>query len=136
MLPGSAAAAMLTERGVPADVAGAFADVVLRARREELDAALAIGRPHLPRVVRTRWRLDVTIASSAVARVMRPTVLLELTLDSGAVHTISVPVDRFHELRYATARALRDLGDAEGHAVLRLAHDLERRARRVQEKDK
>lgn len=102
------------------------------ASRAELEAAAEQTGPRLPRLEGLRWRLDVQLASSAVARVLRPQILMEFTLSDGRVHTLAVSPEEFHALRYGTARVLREMLELEGHPIMRLAADMERGARKKQ----
>ena len=77
--------------------------------------------PRPPNLSRLRWRTDVVISSSAVAKVLRTSLTLELALDTGRVVTFEVPADKLAELRYAVAKALFELGGVEAHPVLRIA---------------
>jgi hypothetical protein len=97
-------------------------DVVsaVRAKGADLERAYAASAPRLPSVSGLRWRVDVTISSSSLNRVMRPTLLMEMTLSDGRVEAMEVPVERFHELRYSAAKLLAEMGVVAGHPVLRI----------------
>jgi hypothetical protein len=82
--------------------------------------ALARGAPRHPGLARLRWRLDVALSTSALAKVMRTVVLVEATLDSGRVVAFEVPPERFAELRYGAAKTLQEMGAIESHPVLRI----------------
>ena len=56
--------------------------------------------------------MDVVLSTSAVSRVLRPTVLLRTTLSDGAVHTVELSLTSFHELRHAVAEALHSMDTA------------------------
>jgi COMM domain len=59
---------------------------------------------------RCSWRVDVILSTSEVSRVLRPCLLLEVTLSDGQVHTFKVR--RFHSLRHAVAEALQSASEA------------------------
>jgi hypothetical protein len=63
----------------------------------------------------------VTISASALSKVLRPTVLLEMTLSDGGIKTFEVPLESFHELRCTVARLCSEMGSVEGHPVLKIA---------------
>ena len=65
-------------------------------------------------------RVDVTISSATSNKVLRPSVILEMVLESGAIRTMEVPVDVFHTLRYSVARMLSEMGTVESHPVLKI----------------
>jgi hypothetical protein len=71
-------------------------------------------------ITNMRWRIDVTISSSSLNRVMRPSILMELTLNDGSVELFDVPLEEFHILRYSCAKALSAMGAIESHPVLRI----------------
>ena len=68
-----------------------------------------------------QWRVDVTISSTALARVFRPSILLSLTLSppSSRVVTLGLSTEHFHKLRYEVARALKHVQELEQHPTLR-----------------
>lgn len=115
----------------PATFAAAAATAIAEASTAIEDAAFE-GAVSLPGLQSFRWRVDVHIASSSAARVLRPSVLAELTLSDGAVHTMSMTPEQFHELRYGVAKTLKSMIDDEAHFVMRLAADMERAAKRNQ----
>lgn len=68
-----------------------------------------------------QWRVDVTISSTALARVFRPTILMSLSLSppSSRVVTLNMSVESFHKLRYEVARALKHVQELEQHPTLK-----------------
>ena len=68
-----------------------------------------------------QWRVDVTISSTALARVFRPSILVQLALSplSSRIATLHLSVDSFHRLRYEVARALKHVQELEQHPTLR-----------------
>ena len=68
-----------------------------------------------------QWRVDVTISSTALARVFRPTILVSLTLSppSSRIVTLNLSVESFHKLRYEVARALKHVQELEQHPILK-----------------
>ena len=63
----------------------------------------------------------MTISSTALARVFRPTILVSLTLSppSSRIVILNLSVDSFHTLRYEVARALKHVQELEQHPTLR-----------------
>jgi hypothetical protein len=74
----------------PAYTAEGFCAVVKK-HRVELEEAVRRSTVAFPSLINTRWRVDITICSSALARVMKPSVLMEFTLSTGEVKTFEVP---------------------------------------------
>lgn len=66
-------------------------------------------------------RVDVTISSGSLTKVMRPVVTMETRTSDGSIHTFEVPADQLHQLRYSVAKVLNEMGTVEGHPVLKIA---------------
>jgi COMM domain containing 5 len=94
---------------------------VIKKGRGELLEAYSTHNPSCAQyITNMRWRIDVTISSSTLNRVMRPSILLELTLNDGSVELFDVPLEEFHILRYSCAKALSAMGAIESHPVLKI----------------
>lgn len=91
---------------------------------EQKASADAIGVPKLSGM---RWRVDVVLSSSAVSRVMRPSVLMRIVLDDGSVRTFEVPLAQFHQLRHGVAKTLAEMQRLERHPIVRIVEELEKR---------
>mmetsp|Transcript_11446 Transcript_11446/g.14957 ORF Transcript_11446/g.14957 Transcript_11446/m.14957 type:complete len:231 (-) Transcript_11446:238-930(-) len=85
-------------------------------------------RPQNLRLRRLRWRVDVTISTSAVSRVMRPTVLMQMILSDGSIKTFEVSPAQFHRLRHSVAKVLRHMQELERHPIMRIAAYAEKRS--------
>jgi hypothetical protein len=90
------------------------------AQRQLLQPLYAAAVPALPGLQRLRWRTDVVISSSASAKAMRTSLLLELSTSAGRTVTFEVPADKLQELRYSVAKALQGLTAVEQHPVLNI----------------
>ena len=66
-------------------------------------------RAGLPRVVDVTWRVDVALRTSEGAQTMRPSVILRLALDDGSDRTFECGLEKFHELREATATMVNEM---------------------------
>mmetsp|Transcript_1715 Transcript_1715/g.4816 ORF Transcript_1715/g.4816 Transcript_1715/m.4816 type:complete len:232 (+) Transcript_1715:59-754(+) len=77
-----------------------------RARQTAGETAVASTLPTLDAL---RWRLDVTISTSSLHRVLRPALTMQTTLSDGSVHAFHVPKQRFNELRYTAAKLLKEM---------------------------
>jgi hypothetical protein len=89
-------------------------------RREAVLAVALAHKPAFPTLARLRWRVDVAISTSALSRVLRPTVLMELTLSDGRVHAFEVPLSQFHELRYSVAAVLKDMDGINQKSIFKI----------------
>lgn len=63
----------------------------------------------------------MTISSSSVSRVMRPSVVLELGLSDGRSRTLEAGLEAFQGLRYAVAKALADMNNLDAHPALKIS---------------
>ncbi|XP_039622210.1 COMM domain-containing protein 5 isoform X2 [Polypterus senegalus] len=89
-------------------------------RRAELEAAAALERPQLPSIVDFKWRVDVTISTSSLARALQPSILMQMKLSDGTAYRFEVPVSKFQELRYNVALILKEMNDLEKRSVLKI----------------
>uniref|UniRef100_A0A3B1KI96 COMM domain-containing protein 5 n=1 Tax=Astyanax mexicanus TaxID=7994 RepID=A0A3B1KI96_ASTMX len=97
-----------------------IASVVFGNRRSALDAAVTQRGPRLPSLMEFRWRVDVAISTSSLARALQPSVLMQLKLSDGNVHRFEVPVSKFQELRYNVALILKEMNDLEKRSILKI----------------
>tara|TARA_B110001452_G_scaffold112526_1_gene93396 strand:+ start:1093 stop:1722 length:630 start_codon:yes stop_codon:yes gene_type:complete len=67
----------------------------------------------LPSLQELRWRLDVSISTSSLHRVLRPHLTLQTDLSDGTSHCFYASKERFDELRYTVARLINDMQGAE-----------------------
>jgi hypothetical protein len=81
----------------------------LKRERLELEASSLATRTRLPRLEGLTWRVDVTISSSSLLRVFRPSIMMQMALSDGRIKTFDVSVEQFHQLRYNVAKVLRDM---------------------------
>ena len=73
-----------------------------------------------PTIADVRWRVDVTISTSAMQRVLQPSVLMELEMSDGTLEQFELSLEKFHELRYSVARTLKEMEDLEKQPILRV----------------
>eukprot|EP00300_Choanocystis_sp_HF-7_P008320 c15850_g1_i1.p2 GENE.c15850_g1_i1~~c15850_g1_i1.p2 ORF type:complete len:221 (+),score=61.02 c15850_g1_i1:44-664(+) len=92
---------------------------VIKAKRVDLIADRLDKRISYPSVRRLRWRVDVVISTSSMTRVLKPSVLVELTLSDGKRKVFEVSQDKFHALRYAAAMLLKNLEDLGRNQVMK-----------------
>ncbi|KAM9849945.1 COMM domain-containing protein 5 [Aulostomus maculatus] len=110
----------LRELRIPEEFITDFSSVVFGTRRVALEAATSDNDPHLPSVEEFRWRVDVAISSSSLARALQPSVLMQMKLSDGSFHRFEVPVSRFQELRYNVALILKEMNDLEKRGILKI----------------
>eukprot|EP00455_Lapot_gusevi_P007814 TRINITY_DN13349_c0_g1_i2.p1 TRINITY_DN13349_c0_g1~~TRINITY_DN13349_c0_g1_i2.p1 ORF type:complete len:217 (+),score=63.76 TRINITY_DN13349_c0_g1_i2:58-708(+) len=99
----------------------AFAEDIARAltvSRESLESKAAELRISYPSVSRLRWRTDVTISTTSLERVFRPTVLMQMTLDTGRIVQFECSPEKFQKLRFQTAMVLKNMQELSKHPTL------------------
>ena len=118
----------LTEMHVPEHLVKDIVHVV-RSRRHELVQAAIQTRPRFPALAGLQWRVDITISNSSLLRVMKPSILMQMTLSDGEIKTFELPIEQFHRLRFGVAKMLREMQQLERHPIMRLAFDREKASR-------
>lgn len=110
----------LRELRIPEDFITDFSSVVFGNRRAALEAATSQNDPHLPTLDDFKWRVDVTISTSSLARALQPSVLMQMKLSNGRFHRFEVPVSKFQELRYNVALILKEMNNLEQKSILKI----------------
>uniref|UniRef100_A0A3B5K3J7 COMM domain-containing protein 5 n=2 Tax=Takifugu TaxID=31032 RepID=A0A3B5K3J7_TAKRU len=110
----------LRELRISEDFITDLASVVFGNRRAALEAALAMNDPHFPTMESLRWRVDVAISTSALARALQPSVLMQMKLSDGSFQSFEVRMSRFQELRYNVALILKEMNDLEKKSILQI----------------
>ncbi|XP_061454096.1 COMM domain-containing protein 5 [Rhineura floridana] len=110
----------LKELRIPEDFILDFATVVFGNRRPVLEATIQKQANKLPRIEDFKWRVDVAISTSSLARALQPSILMQLKLSDGSAHRFEVPVAKFQELRYNVALILKEMNDLEKRSVLKI----------------
>jgi len=108
------------ELKIPGELIPDLSSIVFGEKRSAFDAAALRNRSHLPSLDSLRWRVDVAISTSALNRVLEPSVLMELKLSDGKIHTFEVSSSKFHELRYNVAYVLKEMEDVEKKNILKI----------------
>merc|ERR1711934_92611 len=90
------------------DVVAAFLKP-LSARLSEIEAAVEGEAPTFPQVQDLRWRVDVHISNAVLSKILKPSVLMQMVMKDGQVKTFEVSPEKFQDLRYNTAKLLREM---------------------------
>ncbi|OWF53764.1 COMM domain-containing protein 5-like [Mizuhopecten yessoensis] len=110
----------IKELNIPEEFHSDLASVIFGSRGPQITAHCLENRPRLPRLDCLKWRVDVAISTSVLNRVLEPSILMELTLSDGRIHTFEIPVAKFHELRYNVAFVLKEMEDLEKRSILKI----------------
>jgi len=93
---------------------------VLKKSRGNLESSALENRLKFPTLTSLRWRVDVIISSSNLARVLTPLLTMQVTDSAGEIRTFELTVDKFHELRYNVAKVLKDMEELEQLPILKI----------------
>lgn len=111
----------LAELNIPTEFIFDLESIVYGPHRSRLETSILDSRPSLPKLDNLRWRVDTTILTSVLSRVLKPSVMMEMTLSNGNIHTFEVPISKFQELRYNISYVLKEMESLEKRSILRLA---------------
>ncbi|KAJ8015213.1 hypothetical protein DPEC_G00023800 [Dallia pectoralis] len=110
----------LRELRIPEEFITDFSSLVFGSRRTTLEAVATQQGPQLPFVQDLRWRVDVAISTSSLARALQPSILMQMKLSDGNSHRFEVSVSKFQELRYNVALILKEMNDLEKRSILKI----------------
>ncbi|NWQ62693.1 COMD5 protein, partial [Neopipo cinnamomea] len=104
---------------IPEDFIVDFSSVVFGNRRPASEGT-ALLQSRLPGIQDFKWRVDVAISTSSLARALQPSILMMMKLSDGTAHRFEVPVAKFQELRYNVALILKEMNDLEKRSILKI----------------
>jgi len=73
-----------------------------------------------PKLTSMNWRVDVTISTSELSRVLKPSILMRMVDSKGNIRTFEMTVEKFHKLRYSVARVLKEFDILEKTKILKI----------------
>ncbi|XP_042732557.1 COMM domain-containing protein 5 isoform X2 [Lagopus leucura] len=110
----------LKELRIPEDFITDFSSIVFGNRRPVSEGTALAQASRLPNVQDFKWRVDVAISTSSLARALQPSILMLMKLSDGTAHRFEVPVAKFQELRYNVALILKEMNDLEKRSILKI----------------
>lgn len=110
----------LTELNLPKKFHGALQDIILGREREIIDKVCMKYRLRYPTLNSFRWRVDVSISTASLNRVLEPAIVMEMNINNGEKQSFEVSKEKFHELRYAVAYVLKQMQQLEKRSVLQI----------------
>ncbi|XP_050757615.1 COMM domain-containing protein 5 [Gymnogyps californianus] len=110
----------LKELRIPEDFIVDFSSIVFGNRRPASEGTALIQGSRLPSVQDFKWRVDVAISTSSLARALQPSILMMMKLSDGTAHRFEVPLAKFQELRYNVALILKEMNDLEKRSILKI----------------
>ncbi|NXT29076.1 COMD5 protein, partial [Syrrhaptes paradoxus] len=105
---------------IPEDFITDFCSIVFGNRRPASEATALTQGSRLPAIQDFKWRVDVAISTSSLARALQPSILMLMKLSDGTAHRFEVPVAKFQELRYNVALILKEMNDLEKRSILKI----------------
>uniref|UniRef100_A0A1D5PWF0 COMM domain-containing protein 5 n=1 Tax=Gallus gallus TaxID=9031 RepID=A0A1D5PWF0_CHICK len=97
-----------------------FKEDLKELRRPVSEGTALMQASRLPNVQDFKWRVDVAISTSSLARALQPSILMLMKLSDGTAHRFEVPVAKFQELRYNVALILKEMNDLEKRSILKI----------------
>ncbi|XP_042732558.1 COMM domain-containing protein 5 isoform X3 [Lagopus leucura] len=97
-----------------------FKEDLKELRRPVSEGTALAQASRLPNVQDFKWRVDVAISTSSLARALQPSILMLMKLSDGTAHRFEVPVAKFQELRYNVALILKEMNDLEKRSILKI----------------
>lgn len=116
----------LKRMNVPACVVTEVVAVV-RTLRPGLESSALGRRLRCPQIAKFRWRIDITMSTGLLSKVMRPSIMVQMYLSSGIIKTFEISIEQFNQLRYGVAKVLQEMQRVERHPILRLINDDEKK---------
>jgi len=102
----------------PQEIANTLISIIT-SRRAALELSAREKRVVLPSLKSLDWRVDVTITTTQLNRVFKPTVLFQMGLSDGKIRTFEASIEKFHQLRFNVARMLATMLNIEQHPTLK-----------------
>jgi len=66
------------------------------------------------------WRVDVTLSTNSMSKVLKPNILVRMATNDGKTKTFDMSVEKYNELRYNVAKVLKDIEDLEKLQILKV----------------
>ena len=67
-----------------------------------------------------KWRVDVTIMTSKINRLFRPSILMQITTTHGEIYTFEMSSQAFHQLRFTVAKLLKEMDNLDNKPILKI----------------
>lgn len=75
-----------------------------------------------PQLISCRWRVDITISSNILNRVLEPNIIMEWIFNTGECIIFELSLAKFHQLRHTIATILVELQTLERHNIFKAVH--------------
>jgi len=82
-------------------------DLASMMKKGQADTSIHEKHVKFPYLTSLDWRVDVTISTSEMSRILKPTILMRMTDSTGKIRTFELTTEQFHKLRYSAGRVLK-----------------------------
>lgn len=103
----------LEELKLPPECIEDLSTVIYGQKRPELIAGLLDRTKFYSHLMSCKWRVDITIASNILNRVLEPHIIMKWTFNNGEHQIFELSMSKFHQLRHAVATILVDMQKLE-----------------------
>ncbi|XP_076654273.1 COMM domain-containing protein 5 isoform X2 [Halictus rubicundus] len=104
---------ILEELRLPPECIEDLSTVIYGQKRPELIAGLLNRTKFYSHLMSCKWRVDITIASNILNRVLEPHIIMKWTFSNGEHLIFELSLSKFHQLRHAVATILVDMQKLE-----------------------
>ncbi|XP_076287598.1 COMM domain-containing protein 5 [Lasioglossum baleicum] len=104
---------ILEELKLPPECIEDLSTVIYGQKRPELIAGLLDRTKFYSHLMSCKWRVDITIASNILNRVLEPHIIMKWTFSNGEHQIFELSMSKFHQLRHAVATILVDMQKLE-----------------------
>nr|XP_031848341.1 COMM domain-containing protein 5-like [Nomia melanderi] len=103
----------LEELKLSSDCIEDLSTVIYGQKRPELIAGLINKTKFYAHLVSCKWRVDITISSNILNRVLEPHIIMKWTFSNGEQQVFELSMSKFHQLRHAVATILVEMQKVE-----------------------
>jgi len=109
----------LEELKLPTNVVNDIVEVAFSQSRKKINHSAIMERTRFSTLKQFQWRVDVSISTSSLSRVLEPTIVVKMTLSNGSIKHFEIPMKMFHKLRCGVATVLKEIEDLEKRSILK-----------------
>ncbi|KAL6448208.1 hypothetical protein ACFW04_000302 [Cataglyphis niger] len=93
--------------------------VIYGPKRSDLLSGLIQRTKFNPQLISCKWRVDITISSNIINRVLEPSIVMEWIFNTGKCVIFELSLAKFHQLRHTIATILVELQTLERHSIFK-----------------
>jgi len=96
-----------------------LSSVIYGPKQSDLLSGLIQKTKFCPQLISCKWRIDITISSNILNRVLEPNIMMEWIFNTGECVTFELSLAKFHQLRHSIATILVELQALERHSIFK-----------------